>query len=264
MAENEAGGGNDQVMTDTSTSPSRTIRDSEERKLIGHCIHFRGKELQLVGTYANGDFCCMYGSDVYMTFDDDGKPIYEVPGYDDLRRQMREAFNVDLPDPVKVNPDHIEWFPEFRIQDDHKRHIRIFDAMLDHGATSNLGWASYNHLITDPGQRAEYQRRKKALTDRKYCVPTFERLRYCPGYEDAYYQSFLNGTFYVLDEWRLMVKKIVGNRYDPDSHVDDPSDLPKLCGELYLAISREADMFKDWLDMNRLIWTEVTEKTAYP
>lgn len=261
MAENRADGGNDQEMTDTS-SPSRSI--TPEQKLIGHCIRLPGKEVQLVGKYANRDFDCLYGSDVYMTFGDDGKPIYEIIGRNDLRRQMHEAFNVDLPEQLNVNPAHIDWLPEFRVKDDHKRNTMIFDSMLKHQAIDHWGWASYTHFIADLGQRAEYHRRKKTLNDRKYCVPTFERLRFCPGYEDSYYHSFLNGTFYKLDDWRHRVNKIFGNRYSPASDTGDPSDLPKLCEEVYLAVSREADMFKEWLDINRIMWTEVTEQTANP
>lgn len=248
MSGNEDGSDNDQAMTDVSLESEP--RNSLEILMADYhhrIFDWAGIGL-LVGTYKAGPGWEKFShADVTLTVNQKGRVVYKVDGHD-----------VDEPDVPKVKPEDIDWFEVFNIKDERKRGNKIFDVIHYKAITEGWDQDSDKHIISDPVQRAEYERREKVFKERKYWVPTFKEMRWCPGYEEAYYKSFVNGTFNVMHEMQHKLKKLAGDRVESE----EPEECRKVTLELFLAVSRQIDLFQHWVDINRVLWTETVRMTA--
>lgn len=115
-------------------------------------------------------------------------------------------------------------------------------------------------MVNDPGFRLEYERRQDLIRSGRYCVPSFEVLRWAPDHEFDYQQGFVPEILDVLDRMSVQAKRVATGILASSNFAVRQT----ACQEPYTAVRRQADMLTDLLDTDRLLWTEVVgAKVSY-
>ncbi|RJE22727.1 hypothetical protein PHISCL_04943 [Aspergillus sclerotialis] len=218
-----------------------------------------------VGKYKrNPNWLSYYQHSVYMTFDENGKEVYEIDEatYSRVRKRKRPPVDSDSESDTSDYPvielEDIEWVKALDGKDGHERGNIIFEVMFYRGMPAIKGWASYDHMINDPGNRLRYQEIQKAIKDHKYWVPTFEQRRFLSGGEQFQRYNFITGTLGLFKGVYQDLREVVGNRDKTRDH-----DISRKASmDLFFELSRQVDLLHEYLDAIRMGWTAATSMTS--
>lgn len=222
--------------------------------------------LLYVGKYKlNLNWLYYYQHNVYMTFDFNGKEVYEIDDatYSRVRKRKNRASDSDCEsdesDYPTIGIEDIEWTKELDGKDSRERGNIIFEVMLYNNMSAATGWASYDHMVDDPGNRLRYLELEKAIKEQTYWVPTFEQRRFLSGGLPHFRANYILGTLGIVEDMHDSLKKIVRNR----ARSQDPDESRKMSMELFLALSVHADYIQQYLNSIRMNWSASVKMTAH-
>lgn len=218
-----------------------------------------------VGKYKrNPNWLSYYQHKVYMTFDENGKEVYEIDDATYSRARKRKHRHVDsdsesdISDYPVIEPEDIEWMKALEGKDRQERGNILFEVMFGHGMSAVKGWASYDHMINDPDNRRRYHELLKTMKERKVWVPTFEQKRFLSGGGQSLREIFITESLNLLSGMHRDLRKVVGDRVNTQDH----DESRKVSMDLFFELSKQVNTLRHYLDATRMSWSAATTMTS--